>query len=108
MLWYGVFFKKSWAAKVGGAGGNATFTIVSSFIASFVLCFVLARVIIWAGTQQFMGGVALAIICWLGFMAPPILVQHIQEKRPANLFAMNAVYWMLAMSVSGGVLAVWR
>lgn len=108
LLWYGVFFKKSWTAKIGGKGGNAIFRIVISFVASMILCFVLVHVILWAGTPTFRGGAALAIICWLGFMAPPLMVQHIQESRPVNLFAINAAYWMIAMAVSGGVLAVWR
>lgn len=108
VLWYGVFFKKSWTAKVGGNSGNAIFTLVCAFVASIMLCFGLVHVILWAGAPKFMGGAALAIICWLAFMAPPLLVLHIQEKRPVNLFAINLAYWMVAMAVSGGVLAVWR
>lgn len=110
-LWYGVIFKKSWKAMVGGeatTGGRAIFAMVCSFVASVILCFVLVHIFMMAGTPTFRGGAALAIICWLGFMAPPMFAQHIYERRPANLFAINAGYWMIAMAVSGGVLAVWR
>lgn len=110
-LWYGVFFKKSWKKLVGGetaTGGRAAFALVCSFLASLILCFVLVQIILWAGAPTFRGGAALAIICWLAFMAPPMFAQHIHERRPANLFAINAGYWVVAMAISGGVLAIWR
>lgn len=110
-LWYGVFLKKSWRKLSGeGAttGGRAAFGMICSFIASLILCFVLVHIILWAGAPTFGAGAALAVICWLGFMAPPQFAQHIHERRPVNLFAINAAYWMIAMAVSGGVLAVWR
>lgn len=111
-IWYGVAFKKSWTKLVGGmegtTRGRAAFAMICSFVTSIVLAFVMANVLVMAGTLTFMGGVALAIMCWLGFMAPPLLTQHIYERRPANLFAINATYWMVAMAISGGVLGVWR
>ena len=57
---------------------------------------------------DFFSGASLGIIVWLGFMAAPLFTQHIYERRPANLFAINAAYWMLAMALAGGILAVWR
>lgn len=110
-LWYGVIFKKSLKKLMGGEtekGGRAVFAMVCSFVASLILCFVLVHIILWAGAPTFRGGAALAVICWLGFMAPPLFAQHIHERRPVNLFAINAGYWMIAMAVSGGVLAIWR
>ena len=50
----------------------------------------------------------LGVICWLGFMAPPLFTQHVFEGRRANLFAINAAYWLLAMAIGGGILAAFR
>jgi hypothetical protein len=111
-LWYGVIFKKSWAKLLGFSGpgkpGSTTLAMIASFVASLILCFVLANIIMMAGTAAFMGGLALATTCWLGFMAPPMFAQHIFERRPVNLFAINAAYWIVAMDFAGGVLAVWK
>lgn len=111
-LWYGVAFRKRWLAlsgvAEGGKRGFVAFAMISSFVASFILSFVLVNVITWAGSPTFISGVALAIVCWLGFMAPPLFAQHIYERRPVNLFAINAGYWVVAMAFAGGVLAVWR
>lgn len=111
-FWYGVAFKKSWLKLTGlaseGSPKAAVLPMISSFVASLVLSFVLAHVLLWAGTNTFKAGMAMGIVCWLGFLAPPILAQHIYERRPANLFAINGAYWLVAMALSGGVLAAWR
>jgi hypothetical protein len=107
-LWYGVVFRKSWMKLTGFGDGqqpkNRAFGVVSSFVACFVLSFVLAHIVSLAGAGSMMGGASLAIICWFGFMAPPLFTQHIFENRRANLFAINATYWLLAMAIGGGIL----
>jgi hypothetical protein len=108
-LWYGYVFKSRWMALVGHAEGekpaNAWFGMVTSFVANLILSLVLGHIVLWAGATAFSQGVGLGALCWLGFMAPPMFTQHIFERRPAKLFAINAAYWLLAMMISGGVLA---
>lgn len=108
-LWYGYVFKDRWKALVGlpadGKPANAWFGMATSFVANLILSFVLAHIILWADATGFRLGVGLGALCWLGFMAPPLFTQHIFEKRPAKLFAINAAYWLLAMMLGGGVLA---
>jgi hypothetical protein len=87
---------------------NRAFGMVASFVACFVLSFVLAHLIGWAGSNNFTGGSKLGIICWLGFMAPPLFSQHIFENRRANLFAINACYWLLAMALGGGIMGAFH
>jgi len=111
-IWYGVVFKKSWMKLAGFAEGqqpkNRLFGVVASFIACFVLSFVLARIVGLAGAGDVTGGASIAVICWFGFMAPPLFTQHIFENRRANLFAINAGYWLVAMALGGGILAAFH
>jgi hypothetical protein len=108
-LWYGYVFKDRWKALVGLPEGEAPtrawFGMVTSFVANLILSFVLAHLILWVGGTAFPTGVWIGALCWLGFMAPPMFTQHIFERRPAKLFAINAAYWLLAMMLAGGVLA---
>lgn len=111
-LWYGVVFRKSWRKLVGFAEGekpkNAVLSMVSSFVAVLLLSYVIAHVVVWAGSTTFAGGARLGVICWLGFMAPPLFTQHIYENRRVNLFAINAAYWLLVMALGGGILAAFH
>jgi Protein of unknown function (DUF1761) len=115
-IWYGVGFRKRWTALAGHTGeakmGRAAFEMIASFILSVVISAILANVIdglgnlLWGGNPSFSVGASVAVMCWFGFIAPPMLMQAIFERRPVNLFAINAGYWIVAMAVSGGVLAV--
>ncbi len=109
IVWYGAIFRKSWQALVGLAEGtkprSMVFSLITSCVACLLLSFVLVHLEVWAGTIAFSGGVKIGVICWAGFIAPPLFTQHIYENRRANLFAINAAYWLLAMALGGGILA---
>lgn len=111
-FWYGLVVKKSWtnlvAFKEGSKALNPIFTMACSFVANLILCFALVHLILLVSKPDFLSGASIGIVCWLGFMAPPLFTQHIFERRPANLFAINAAYWVLAMALAGGILACWR
>jgi hypothetical protein len=111
-LWYGVIFRKSWKAMTGVPAdqklGDMIFPMICSFVACLLLSFVLIHVVAWAGARVFTGGAKIGIVCWLGFMAPPLFSQHIFERRRANLFAINAAYWLLAMALGGGIMGAFR
>jgi hypothetical protein len=111
-LWYGLIFRKSWLVMAGfsetNKPKNGAMTMVCSFIACLLLTYVIAHVVGWAGAITFTEGAKLGIICWLGFMAPPLFTQHIAENRRANLFAINAAYWLLVMAIGGGLTAAFH
>jgi hypothetical protein len=111
-LWYGVIFKKSWMKFVGFSEAvkpkYRAFGMVVSLVACLLLSFVLAHVVNWAGSNTFTGGAKIGILCWLGFMAPPLFTQHIFENRRANLFAINAAYWLLVMALGGGIMGAFH
>jgi MFS family permease len=110
-LWYGVIFRKSWKKLVGYAEGekpkNVIFGAIAALVGCLLLSYTLAHVT-WVGAGVFSAGTELGVICWLGFMAAPLFTQHIYENRRANLFAINAGYWLLAMALGGGILAAFH
>jgi hypothetical protein len=122
LLWYGVIFRKSWIKLVGLAQGkkpkNQVFGLIASFVACLLLSYVLAQflglmqhlssVAGFVGPTTFTAGMKLGIICWLGFLAPPLFAQHICENRRVNLFAINAAYWLLAIAFGGALLAAFH
>ena len=105
-------FQKSWRKLVGLAEDqkpkNQLVGVVASFIGCFLLSFVLAHILGWRISITAIDGAAIGVVCWFGFMAPPLFVQHVFENRPANLFAINAGYWLLAMGLGGAILAAFH
>jgi hypothetical protein len=110
-LWYGVLFSKDYKALVhreGATASNAGGVMALIFISNLILAFALAKIIPlthWAGFGK---GSLVGAICGLGFVVPPLFAGHISEGKPFKLFGINALYWLVAMYLSGGVLAIWQ
>jgi hypothetical protein len=113
-IWYSpALFAKPWMAMVGlrpGATKKSSMIVgmIASFIGSLVLSFVLAHFVLWAGATTLAWGVLIGFITWTGFIAAPLSASYIYESRPFMLFAINTGYWLVALLVSGGLLAVWH
>ena len=111
-LWYSLLFAKPWMALTRHTPGErpkvAVVAMVSSFIGGLILSFVLAHVVLWSGAATVGWGALIGFICWLGFIAAPLLAETMYEQRPFKLFAINSGYWLVALLVSGGLLAVWQ
>ncbi|HEV2487014.1 MAG TPA: DUF1761 domain-containing protein [Terracidiphilus sp.] len=111
-LWYGVLFAKPWKALVGQNEGekssNAGSFMALVFVANLILSFALAQVVMLSHQTTFGKGTFVGVVLGLGFVAPPLFAQHIYEKKPFKLFGINAVYWLFAMLLGGGVLAIWQ
>lgn len=110
-LWYGVLFNKDYKALVHREDAppmNAGAVMGLIFIANLILSMALARIVVLTGLVTFGKGALVGVICGLGFVLPPMFAEHLSERRPFKLFGINSVYWLIAMYVSGGILAIWQ
>lgn len=111
-LWYSLFFAKPWMTLTGHVAGSrpkaAVGGMITSFIGGLILAFVLAHMVLWSGATTPGAGALIGFICWLGFIGAPLLSETIYEQRSYKLLAINSGYWLAAVVVSGGVLAVWQ
>jgi hypothetical protein len=112
-LWYGVLFKKDYKAltqKEGATAPNAGGVMALIFIANLILAFAIVKIIVLGGPSwaTFPKGALVSAICGLGFVVPPMFAGHVSEGKPFKLFGINALYWLIAMYISGGILAVWQ
>jgi len=110
-LWYGVIFNKDYKALVqkdSTKAPNAGAVMSLIFICNLILCFALVKIVVLTGWLTFGRGSLVGAVCGLGFVAPPMFAQHISEGKPFKLFGINALYWLIAMWIAGGILAVWQ
>lgn len=111
-LWFGVIFNKAYKSLLGVSESekpsNAGGVMALIFIANFILSFALAQVLMLTGHTSATNGAFVGVVCGLGFVVPPLLAQHLSERKPFKLFGINALYWLLAMLLSGALLAIWH
>ena len=113
-IWYGPLFAKTWTAALGktmeeaqAAGGIATAYGVT-FVGALVTCFVMALAISGSGAIGAIGGALSGALLALGFVATSSLGSVIFEGRPFTLYLINNGYHLIAYSIVGALLAVWR
>lgn len=110
-VWYGAIFKNSWKSLVpqpeGQKASNPGAVMVLILVACLILSFALAEIVRLTGRTSFSTGALIGVITGLGFVVPPLFALHVAETRRFKLFGINAIYWLIAMLLGGGVLAVW-
>lgn len=77
-------------------------------IATFITNYVLASLILMMNTSDFWRGFQLGIIVWIGFIAMTQLSTVTFEKRNFTIYLIHIFYRLIAVSISGGILAIWK
>ena len=111
-LWYGVIFSKTYRSLVGAPEGgkqaNVGGVMALIFITNLIVAFALAQLIMLSHVLTMTMGLYIGVVCGLGFVVPPLLALHVSEGKPFKLFGINATYWLIAMGLSGCMLAYWH
>jgi hypothetical protein len=112
-VWYSpALFAKPWMAALNitptGPKKGLAAGMISSFLGDLLLSFALLHVILWSGAATGFAGAFVAFVCWLGFFAATQFPQGVYEGRPTRLFWINNGYWLLGLTLSGALMAVWQ
>ena len=111
-IWYGVIFRKSWAALTGITEMKPVpLQMVLPFLGSLMMAYVLDHAIIYAVAYMQMPGVGGGLMCgffnWLGFIVPLTLMGVVYEKRAWKLWVMDISFWLVSLLVMGAILSAW-
>ena len=101
-LWYGLL-ATPWmraagltAEAISASGRSATWSYVVSFAAEFWIACILAGALILAPPEAGPWTMAIgsAVVIWIGFVAPTILVNQRYAMRPFTQTAIDAGHWL--------------
>jgi len=120
-LWWGPIFGRTWARALGlpmdgdfsGMVKPMLLNLTGNFLTSYVLVFStnVWRASAWglspdlaSGSIGFFSG----LFTWMGFYIPLLLNQVAWEKRPWNVFLINAGGHLLSLQLIAQIVAHWR
>lgn len=113
-IWHGALFQKQWMKLSGMTAASmkkmpltAGQAMGLGFVVQLVMSYVLAHIVNYMMAATFTDGAQLGFWIWLGFVMPLTAGAWIWEGKPFKLFILNTAYWLLALIISGGILAVW-
>lgn len=113
-VWYSPpLFAKQWMNAIGKTeeelkSGASAMTYVITFVVWIVAIYVLAVFVHYSGASTFGYGMLAGFLCWFGFFASLSLMMSLFEQKPKQLWLINAGYILVALLISGGILAIWR
>jgi hypothetical protein len=109
LIWYQPrIFGAEWIKLSGKDLNPARQWIPAGMLAHLVAVYVLAVIFNLAGVRSVLDGVLIAILTWLGFIVTLEAGELVWEKIPFKLFLLRIGEHLLAMSLSGIILAIWR
>ena len=114
-LWYGLL-AEPWMRSAGltaddiaAAGRSTVWSYVISFAAEFWIACILAGALILAPPEAGPWTMAIgsAVVIWIGFVAPTILVNQRYAMRPFAQTAIDAGHWLGVFVVQVVVMQTW-
>jgi hypothetical protein len=111
-LWYGnAMFAKPWMKGIGKTAkqlqANAKPTdYVYTIVGAAIMLLVLANVLGWAGANDVGSAVMVAVIMWVGFVAPGAAMNSVFEGRPWSVYFINNGYHLVNMVIAAVILTV--
>lgn len=87
----------------GGMGGKYFW----QFVAILVMAYVLSVFVNFAQAADFLSGMAVGFWAWLGFVATVLIASVLWEGKPFKLYLLNSIYFLITLTIMGGILAIW-
>lgn len=111
-VWYALpVFGKIWMKEVGlnesdlkkGPGSGYAIAMAAGFVQAYVL----AHFIDYTNAVTWTDGFTTGLWIGVGFVAMAIAANYVFARRSAMLWMIDAGYFIVALGLSGAVLAVW-
>jgi hypothetical protein len=109
LIWFmPKLFGNAWTELTGQALKPARRWIVAGIIGHQVIALALAVIVNLANATTAVQGIAVGVLVWIGFVVTLETGELIWEKIPFKLFMIRIGNHLVALSLAGIILAVWR
>ena len=109
LVWFNpAFFGKQWVELTRQELKPARQWIVAGVVGHQIIAFVLAVLVYLANATTMIEGVVVGLLVWIGFVVTLEIGELIWEKIPFRLFMIRIGNHMVALSIAGAIVAVWR
>lgn len=112
--WYS-YFMQPWLDGIGrtrewllATGVSPALQYLTAMLASFLIAMVISGITQFTGAQTAVRGIKIATLLWLGVVLTTWATEYVFEVRPFSLFAINAGFWLVAMSLMGAIVGGWK
>jgi hypothetical protein len=111
-LWYSpVLFLQPWMRFAGitmeQVRSRMPRGVPLDLLGSILAAFGMAYLVGYSGAQGVDGGLSIAFLVWLGFVAPSTIAPVIYEGKPLGVWLLNNGSHLISFMAMGAILAAW-
>lgn len=112
-LWYGPIFGKRWMELMElteeeiKANFNPAKSYGGSLVMALVTSYILAILMQGMGLEGLMGGLHIALLCWLGFVVTHGFQSVAFENKKPAVYVMGMGYNLVTLALMGALLGIW-
>lgn len=113
-VWFTILFRAPYIAALGrtkeqlAAGPSVAAASALQFLGFMAMSYGLAWLMGKAGMTSIAGGVTLATVAWVAFVAAIIGPTYAYQAFPSTLFGIVAGGYLIVLLASGAILGAWR
>lgn len=109
LVWFSSrLFGKAWVQLTGKSMTLTPPWALAGFVGHLLIASVLAVIVVLADATTVLGGIAVGVLVWAGFVVTLEIGELIWEKIPFKLFMLRIGNHLVALSIAAAILAVWR
>ena len=109
LIWFSPrIFGKQWSELTKQDLKPARQWLAAGVIGHQLIALVLAVIVYLAQATTILEGIIIGILVWIGFIVTLETGELIWEKIPFKLFVIRIGNHLIALSIAGAILAVWR
>ncbi len=112
---YYTIFMDVWLNGIGrdrvwlaGNGASQLVQSATAMLAMGLLATLISSLTQLTGAQTAMRGMKVAAGLWLGCVLPIRATESVFEVRSYSLFALNIIFWLVAMLLMGAIVGAWK
>lgn len=109
LIWFSPFlFGRQWTELTKQEPKPARRWVPAGIVGHMLIALALAIIVCLANATTILEGLAVGILVWIGFIVTLETGELIWEKIPFKLFLLRIGNHLIALSIAGIILAVWR
>lgn len=93
---------------LAGNGASQFLQAATAMVATGLLATLISSLTQLTGPQTAVRGMKVAALLWLGCVLPIRAIENVFEVRSYSLFALNLVFWFVAMLLMGAIVGAWK
>ncbi|GAC1392190.1 MAG: DUF1761 domain-containing protein [Vulcanimicrobiaceae bacterium] len=110
-IWYSLLFGGMWRSLEGMTATSsmpAPSILIGTFVLGLIIAYIMAIALGKAADNTAAEGMQFGLFMSIGLVATAMLIMSLNEGKPMALWAINAGYFVIGITIMGAIIGGWK